>query len=252
MPSTKKKKNKESPKQYEPSRENVFWAVFVIVALGFVAYYNSFQCEFILDSYSKIIQDPRIHQLWPISRVIEGSNRPIIFITFAINYAISGMNPLSYHVLNFAVHILSGLTLFGIVRRTLRETYLAKQYGARATGLAAISSMLWVIHPLQTESVTYIYQRSESIMSLFYLLTLYCMIRYLGSRKWVWQLAAVLACACGMASKAIMVTAPVVCLLYDRIYWAGSYKEIVKKRKWLYFGLALTWLILAKLLMGAA
>ena len=250
MPSTKKKQNNKNQKHQASLSGHVLQAALIIIVVGFVAYHNSFQCEFILDSYSKIIQDPRIHQLWPISRVIEESNRPIIFITFAVNYAISGMNVLSYHVLNFLVHILAGLTLFGIIRRTLGETYLAERYGSRATGLAAFIALLWVIHPLQTESVTYIYQRSESIMSLFFLLTLYCLIRYLGSQKGVWQAAAILMCAFGMASKAIMVTAPIIYLFYDRTFWAGSYKEILKKRKWLYPGLMLTWFILIKLLMG--
>jgi len=96
-------------------------------------------------------------------------------LSLALNYAVSGTDVWSYHALNLSIHILSGLALFGIVRRTLE-----RRAEARAPAIAFCAALLWVVHPLLTESVTYIVQRAESLMGLFYLLTLYAFIRACG------------------------------------------------------------------------
>ena len=82
-----------------------------------------------------------------------------------------------------------------------------------------VIALIWVVHPLQTQSITYLIQRAESLMGLFYLLTLYCVIRGAGSPRggW-WYAAAIISSALGMGSKAVMVTAPVAVLLYDRAF----------------------------------
>src|ERR1035438_1270270 len=97
------------------------------------------------------------------------SGRPILNLSLAANYAVGGTAVWGYHAVNLAIHVLAGLTLFGIVRRTF-----APRTGAAAVFVAFLAALLWALHPLQTESVTYIVQRAESLMGLFYLLTLYC------------------------------------------------------------------------------
>ena len=140
------------------------------------------------------------------------------------------------------------------------------------TFLAFAIALLWAVHPLQTESVTYIVQRAESLCGLFYLLTLYCFIRGasrgrdwgLGIRDWdqprapdsnpqslipnpfLWYAAAVLCCFLGMATKEVMVTAPLVVLLYDRTFLAGSFVHGVRAAKWLYRSLAAGWVLLGR------
>jgi tetratricopeptide (TPR) repeat protein len=102
-----------------------------------------------------------------------------------------------------------------------------------------------MLHPLQSDAVDYITQRTESLMALFFLLTLYCAVRArrAGARDAVtWQAASVLACALGMASKESMVTAPVIVLLYDRAFEFDSIGQAIGARKALYGGLAATWL----------
>ena len=106
-----------------------------------------------------------------------GTGRPVVVLTLALNYAVSGLNPWSYHVLNLVIHASAALVLFGIVRRTLQGQRLRNRFGTQANGLAAAVAVCWAVHPLQTESVTYIIQRMESLMGLFLLLTLYCVIR---------------------------------------------------------------------------
>jgi hypothetical protein len=82
-----------------------------------------------------------------------------------------------YHVFNLIVHLLGALVLFGIARRTLLQPALRARFGSAATPLALAVALLWAVHPLLTESVTYVIQRAESLMGLCYLLTLYCFIR---------------------------------------------------------------------------
>jgi protein O-mannosyl-transferase len=140
------------------------------------------------------------------------------------------------------------VTLSGIVRRTLLCERLKDRFTSAATPLAAIAALGWLLHPLQTESVTYVIQRTESMMGLFYLLTLYCAIRSWNSPKpRHWQIAAAVACALGMGTKEAMVTAPLVVLLYDAFFVCGSIRAPLRRRPGLYASLAATWSVLAAL-----
>jgi tetratricopeptide (TPR) repeat protein len=122
---------------------------------------------------------------------------------------------------------------------------------ARPWLLAFIVAVLWTVHPLQTESVTYISQRAESLMGLFYLLTLYCFIRSSESSTPVfWQILSILACLLGVLSKENIATVPLMVLLYDRTFCAGTFAEAWRRRSRYYLGLAVPWLALARLMTG--
>lgn len=233
----------------------VFLSAAVIAAAVAAAYHNSFQGPFILDDDSSILNNPSIRQLsWNVfdppgeGRTVQG--RPILNASFAINYAIGRTGVTGYHVANLLIHVLAALTLLSLVRRTLLLESLRPAFGPHAMALAMLVTLAWAVHPLQTESVTYISQRAESLASLFYLLTLYCALRGAESRRpWVWQAAAVAACALGMGAKEIVVTAPVVVLLYDRAFVAGSLRAALRRRWRFYLALAATWAVLAWLLV---
>ncbi len=209
----------------------------MLIAAGIWAYHSSFQGPFIFDDVHSIPLNPYIRHLWPIREVLTAprncsvNGRPTVCLTLALNYAWSGLNVWGYHAFNLAVHLLSALVLFGILRRTLDGEKLRDQFGGAAVGLAAAIALLWEIHPLQTESVTYIVQRTELLMGLFLLLTLYCTLRGACSvRPGAWYLAAVAACAFGMGSKEVMVSAPLLVLLYDRVFLASSFRELWQRR----------------------
>jgi tetratricopeptide (TPR) repeat protein len=142
-----------------------------------------------------------------------------------------------------AAVVLAGLTLFGIIRRTLTLPSLKGRFDAKAaTAIAFCASLLWLLHPLQTQAVTYVVQRTESLMGLFYLLTLYCLIRS-GSPPWPgrWRAAAIACCLLGMASKEVMVSAPLIVLLYDRTFFTGSFGKTLRRPMW---GFAGSWFFL--------
>lgn len=101
------------------------------------------------------------------------------------------------------------------------------------------------MHPLTTNVVTYIIQRTEGLMALFYLLTIYCTLRgATSSRSTRWYVVAALACALGMGSKEVMVSAPLVVLLYDRCFLSTSFRDTWQRRWRLYLTLAATWLVI--------
>src|SRR5437667_9849284 len=182
----------------------------LILAATALAYSNSFSGPFIFDDLTwipEIPENPHIRH--------PGTGRPLVCLTLALNYALSGLEPWSYHAVNLAIHASAALVLFAIVRRTLQGPRLRNRLGAHANGLAGAVAVLWAVHPLQTESVTYIIQRAESLMGLFLLLTLYCVIRgYHSPRRSGWYSTAVICCALGMGSKEGVVFAPVIVLLY--------------------------------------
>jgi protein O-mannosyl-transferase len=177
---------------------------------------------------------------------IRQSSRPLVDLSFAVNRAVGGLEPFGYHVFNLLVHILAALALFGLARRSLGAPGVTGEAAsANTVGAAFAMALLWALHPLQTQSVTYISQRAESMMGLFYLLTLYGVARAAeGHRSQTWSAAAVISCALGMLCKPVMVTAPVIAMIYDRAYWAESWGQVFRRRWRLHLTLAATWLVL--------
>jgi tetratricopeptide (TPR) repeat protein len=230
------------------------WAI-LIAAVGAGAYANSLRAPFIFDDLPAIVHNPYIHDFSPIWEALSAPppaqpvvQRPLVALSLAVNYALGGLHPVGYHVVNILVHIAAALTLFGLVRRTLRLPALRPRFPARASALAGASALLWLAHPLLTECVTYVTQRTESLMALWHLQVLYALARSADSpRPGRWQAWAVAACALGMASKQAMVVAPVVALLYDRAFLSSSLGEALRRRAGMYAALAGTWGLLAAL-----
>ena len=161
-------------REIRDSRWPIFTAGGLIAVAACWTYGGSFSGPFVFDDLTSIAQNATIRHLWPIWPVLNPpadggltvGGRPMVNLSLAVNYALGGERVWGYHAVNLGIHVLAGLTLFGVVRRTLHSIFL---------GFAV--ALLWVLHPLQTESVTYLAQRAESLMGLFYLLTLYCFIR---------------------------------------------------------------------------
>ena len=249
----------------------------LLVAAGVWSYSNSVQGVLVLDDIRAIVRNQTIRSLWPPSVPLRPptactvAGRPVANWSFAVNYALAPgdardtfapggpgapagtterflRNVWGYHALNLAIHLAAGLTLFGVVRRTLLTPRWRGRFDRAAPWLAFVVAALWLVHPLQTESVTYIVQRVESLAGLFYLLTLYAAIRAAGSaRGAAWTVVSVAAAALGMATKEVMVTAPVVVWLWDLVFLdAGR-----RRSRWpLWAGLAATWTVLGVLVYG--
>ena len=225
-----------------------------LIAIAAIAVYGrTLGYPFVLDDAPSIVDNPSIRHwgsaLWaPPGTTAAG--RPLLNLSLALNCAIGGTGVAGYHALNLVIHILAALTLFGILRRTLRRN---PDNGRLQYGLPLAIALLWTIHPLQTESVTYIIQRAESLMGLFYLLTLYFFIRSVSDFQASglrFQVFSVASCLCCVATKEVAATLPMVVLLYDRTFVAGSFREAWARRRKFHLCLFAAWIPLAALVLS--
>ena len=238
-------------------------AVVLAVAIATI-YSRAIHAPFIFDDEDIVIKNTSIERLWPPigteklrgpfnpEREISTSGRPLVNFSLAMNYRVGGRDPASYHVCNIAVHILSTWLLLGIVRRQCcRLDFFQPAIRDAADRLACLVALVWGLHPLHTETVVYVTQRTELLMSLFYLATLYASLRYwtMESPRAVsrWAVLAGISCGLGMACKEVMVTAPVIVLLFERTFIAGSFRAALVKSWRLYVGFALGWVVLLAL-----
>jgi tetratricopeptide (TPR) repeat protein len=224
----------------------------VLASVAAAAYSRTFHVPLVYDDIPSIADNLTLRHLgdavWPSAQSTV-SGRPVLNLSLAVNYAISGTDVWSYHALNLAIHVMAALALFGIARRTLSRT------NPRGAGPIAFSiTLLWSLHPLLTESVTYVIQRAESLMGLFYLLTLYFFIRGAqaeGRGKVLWYAASVFSCLLGMGTKEVMVSAPLIVFLYDRTFLSGSFTGAWRLRRAVHASLAATWLVVPFLVISA-
>ena len=230
-------------------------AAALILLAGLTAYSNSFSGVFVFDDEPALAQNPNVRSLWPLTTAMSApadttlSGRPVAALSFAVDRALSDDALFIDHAANLVIHLAAALLLFGVTRRTLMTPPLRDRFSSAATTLALIVALIFVVHPIQTGSVTYVVQRVESLMGLFYLATLYCAIRALeakGRARVLWTGASVLACALGMATKEVMATAPLMVMLWDRQFAPDR----MRARRPLYVALAATWVILAVLVAG--
>jgi tetratricopeptide (TPR) repeat protein len=240
------------------SRAGILVAAALLTAAALAAWVNSFRGPFIFDDLPAIVENATIRTLSlpgvlaPPHTGQPANGRPLVNFSLALNWALAGADVRGYHVLNLAIHALAALALFGVVRRTLRSRTLAAKFATDATPLAFALAALWMLHPLQTESVTYISQRAESLAGLCLLLVLYASIRGADSPTPMrWHAFGVVMCLLGMATKEVMYAAPLLVLLHDRTFFAGTFREALRRRPWFYAGLAATWLLLAWLVKQA-
>ena len=232
------------------------WAGALGIALAAAAAYRGTLADpLIFDDRLWIPLNPSIRSLasalapLPAGSVARG--RPLLNLSLALNHMVSGDDAWSYHAVNLGIHILAALFLFGIVSRTLAYRPALFASGTDRILPALAVALIWAVHPLQTEAVTYVSQRSESLAGLLYLLTLYAFIRGAQTPEpRAWQALCVAACALGMATKEVMVTAPLIVLAYDRTFVAETFGGALRARRGLYLGLALTWILPAILYRG--
>lgn len=222
------------------------WIPLAIVVVTTLAYLNAFTNPFLFDDLQIIVGNPDIRHILPVVP----APRWLVNLTFKINYATGQLRVADYHATNLLVHIAAALVLFGVVRRTLSMPRCRDVVRRRDRRLVAGAiAGLWAVHPLQTQSVTYICQRYESLMGLCCLLTLYTFIRGVhatgrhSSAGW-FGLAGV-TCLLGMGAKEIMVMAPLLVLLYDACFVSRSWSEFVHCRLWVHLVLWLTLAVFA-------
>ena len=237
-----------APRPGRTRRIPVYAIVLIVAAVGLAAYWNGLKAPFIWDDDPAIVSNPTIRSVLPLSESLSppletpAAGRPLVNLSLAINYAAGNLDETGYHAWNLAVLIASALLLFGIVRLTLAGL----DRRLPGDGLALAASLIWVAHPLLSETVEYATQRTESMMGFFFLLTLYAAIR--GRESGGWLAASVVSCVAGMATKESMAVAPLAVMLYDRVFVFDSWRDAARERGWFYGALAATWVELGLLM----
>ena len=223
---------------------------FLLLLLIVLAYSNSLHGGWLYDDNGDILDNPSVYHLWPLRDVFTSyqhgqiglHTRPVVMLSFALNYATGGFNPFHYHLTNLVIHCLAGLALFGLVKRTLSLPRFRAVCAGNEGLLALLVALLWSLHPLQTEAVSYVTQRYESSMGMFVLVCIYCVVRLEDSRHSVrWMVLGCLACALALGSKEVAVSLPILVLLFDRAFLSGTFFAAWRRHRPLYLGLVLAW-----------
>lgn len=192
-------------------------AAAIAVALATTAAHApAWRGAFVGDDISEIVENPAIRVLWPPwVPMMEGTplpHRPLPYYTFALNYAVHGLDPRGYHAVNIAIHFANGWLVWWVGREVLRR--LGARDAAGEIALAAAS--IWLVHPLCTQAVDYLYQRIELLGALAILGVVALFLRAtIAPQPKVWLIASVAASAAGMLCKEHVVAAPAAVLLID-------------------------------------
>ena len=188
-------------------------------------YSNTFKAPFVFDDNMNIQNNTSIRlSKITIENVVKAvseshlRSRPIANISFAINYYFHQYNVTGYHIVNVLIHIITGIFLYFFVKTTLRLPLLHFK-DTTTTWIASFTVFLWIVHPLHTQSVTYIVQRMNSLASMFYVLSmlLYTRGRLTSDkrRRWLLFTGCILAGILAVGSKEIALTLPFFLLLYE-------------------------------------
>lgn len=201
----------------------------LVCAVTLAAYWPSFSASFQFDDNNHIVDNAAIHAGDVGEFIRFGRTRIIPFTTLAANYWVAGLEPFGFHVINFLVHLLAILALYGLILALcatprLRNTPAAEHRFALATAAA----LVFACHPIQTQAVTYIVQRISAMAAMFYLTAVFCYVRARNAelglqtgRAGKWYVAAGSAALAALLSKENAASMPVALLLTEWIFYPG-------------------------------
>ena len=152
--------------------------------------------------------------------------RPLVLISYALNYQLGGYAARGYHLVNLAIHLFCAWTAYALFRRL-----------GQASGMALLAALLFVVHPLASEPVNYISSRSESLASLFFLLSLLLYLRHQGERV---APGSVIAFAAALLAKSTAITLPLLLWAYEWSRGRGGVQGLWR-RHWPYWALAVAY-----------
>jgi tetratricopeptide (TPR) repeat protein len=230
--------------------QKTFTHLILIVILGLIAYSNTFHVPFHFDDYDVIVNNPIIKDLQFFvepseARKFDGhfeyntfKRRYIAYLTFALNYKFHGLNVASYHIVNVLIHISTAFLVYLLVILSFKTPYLqestSKIYNKH---IAILSALLFACHPIQTQAVTYIWQRAASLSTMFYLLSLVAYVKWRLSTitmplstslnfRWrgavPWYVLSFISAVLAMKTKEIAFMLPLMVTLYEFMFFQGK------------------------------
>ncbi|MFC1711789.1 tetratricopeptide repeat protein [Patescibacteria group bacterium] len=204
----------------------LIFIVFLILAL--ILYFPSLTGDFIFDDYNTIILNPSLGDIRKNLGKLFYNFRGLTNLSFSLNFLAFGLKTLPFHLVNVVLHSITAFLLYLILKKLLKNAFWP----------VFLSSLLFLIHPLQTQAVAYISQRLEVLAALFYLLTIYLYFQARTSFKQSKKQAIflILACITGVLatmSKETGLTLPVALVIFDLFFISKSLKKLIKKPIWL-------------------
>ncbi|MGC8926851.1 MAG: tetratricopeptide repeat protein [Myxococcota bacterium] len=213
------------------SNKNTNLILFILpVIFGLVVYLNGLNAPFQYDDYDTVLQNRNIRVIEDVKSIFTHSLfRPILFLTFAVNYAISGLNPLSYHIFNVILHLINIFFVSLLVRR-ITLFFLSDEDSIK---VAFLSSTLFAIHPIGTEAITYISSRSSLLATFFFLAGMISYTQYYKTeqkfQKIMYYSFTIIFFLLGAGAKEIILTLPIILILTDIICLRLNYKASIKR-----------------------
>jgi cytochrome c-type biogenesis protein CcmH/NrfG len=263
MSKPKKKKKFDQNKMIPPKKQRGGFsiplhhliAIGLIVGVALVAYSNTFYVPFNFDDWPNITMNPniqikaltieRIGQL--IKNIYRENIRIFSYLTLALNYYFGDLHVFGYHLVNFFIHISSGIFLYWFLMMTFNLHSLKERYGSISYKISLFTSLIFISHPIQTQSVTYIVQRMSSMAGMFYLLSMALYVKgrlTSGKGRFLYLGGTVLSWLLGISSKENAAILPLFIALYE-FYFFQNLDLSPRGRKVLFS------LVAALLILGA-
>jgi len=233
------------------------FALLLILAALLAAYAQSVDAPFYMDDFSSIQENPRIYNspdrslsenlsaLWNYSPL-----RIVGYLSFVLNYQYDHFNTTSYHWVNISIHFLMSLSLFFLLRGLLLSPRLQK-YNTPIifASLPLFAALIFALHPLHTQAVTYIVQRLASLAALFYVASMtsfvFARLAEQHSQRNLWLLACALFALLALFTKQNAFTLPLALLLLEALFFSRNARRLLHISLGVLVGLIIIWAILA-------
>ncbi|MBI2626717.1 MAG: glycosyltransferase family 39 protein, partial [Parcubacteria group bacterium] len=231
-------------------KKETWLPILILIVVGFFIYSFNLNNQLFWDDDDWIINNQFVHSIswdnikfWFTQNTLAGvglkSNyyRPFLFLTFAFNYMISGIKPLAYHLTSNAIHIFNSIFIFWLIKQIFKRNLLA-----------FLVSIFFLVHPLQTEAVSYISGRGDTLVTMFMLLALLVFIKNQTIKSLKLYALSLIFLVLGLLSRETAIIFPVLALAFyisfiSKERFIASIKQGILKT-WPYFGVALVYGIL--------
>ncbi|MEN8262917.1 MAG: tetratricopeptide repeat protein [Nitrospirota bacterium] len=229
--------------------------ILIIIVICIVSYSNTFHVPFVFDGLEGIVENPVIKDLHYFIEPSKGADfkdyfeyttfkrRYVGYLTFALNYKLHGLDVAGYHMFNLVIHIINSLLVYVLVILTFRSHFLKEsKTGQYSMHIAVFAALFFAAHPIQTQAVTYIWQRVTSLSATFYIFSLlmYIKARFtyeetpsseqslgkaLKIKTVLYYMVSIISAVLAMKTKEIAFTLPVVIALYEIMFLNGSLRK---------------------------
>ena len=230
---------------------NSLFPYFLIIVIGLICYLGTFHIPFIFDDFPSIVDNRSIKNIGDFGAIWHfHAPRFVVYLTFALNYYFHGLKPFGYHLVNLIIHLTAALTVYRLAGLLFITPELKMHRLRKYTKtVALVAALLFVSHPVQTQAVTYIVQRTTSLAAFFYLLSiaLYIKARIHLDRKErlhiLYYAISLITALLAMFTKEIAITLPVCILVTEYFFFSPSLKQLARKFSYFWYMLLLIFVV---------